>query len=69
MMSVVALVYVFIGFSSPWYVTTSFLLFILLFLIAAAKWLEVPFIVTHLERWFERVSTTSTSLERSKETE
>lgn len=41
------------------------LVFIILELLVLARFLEVPWIVTHLERWFDRVSATK----RSSETE
>ena len=59
----IALLNVIIDCMSGWYGRLTFLLFSLLFLIAAAKWLEVPFIVHHLEKWFARASITSSKNE------
>jgi hypothetical protein len=58
-MGTIALSNVIVDGSSGWFGRITFLLFSILFLIASAKWLEVPFIVTHLERWFDRASITS----------
>jgi hypothetical protein len=56
---VVGLMNVIIVNSTPWYGASCFLLFSLIFLIAAARYLEVPWIVQHLERWLDRASATS----------
>ena len=39
---------------APWAAAICFLLFSLVGLIGLAKWLEVPWVVTHLERWLEK---------------
>jgi hypothetical protein len=40
----------------PWYGALIFLLFSLLLLIAASNYLEAPWVLKHLELWFERAS-------------
>ncbi|VFU10210.1 protein of unknown function [Methylocella tundrae] len=43
---------------APTSAATVFLLFSLMTLIACSHWLEVPWIVSHLERLFDRTSVT-----------
>ena len=47
----------------PWGAAATLLLFSLILLIGAARWLEVPWVVRHLERWFDRASMTRASNE------
>ena len=61
---IVALINVLVGSLAPWYVETIFLIFSIIGLIGCANWLGVPWVVTHLERWLDRVSNS-----KSKETE
>jgi len=57
-MGIVALIYAIMSKGAPWNEQLPILIFTILIMLAAAKWLEVPFIVTHLERLFERWSAT-----------
>jgi len=52
--TVTALLNVLFSSLAPWHAATVFLIFSLIGLIGLAKWLEVPWVVTHLERWFDR---------------
>lgn len=49
-----ALLNVLVGTLAPWGAAAIFLIFSLILLIGCAHWLEVPWIVTHLERLFNR---------------
>lgn len=57
-LAVLGLVSVMMSALAPWHASLLCLLFSLLIAIGLAKWLEVPFIVAHLERWFDRASIT-----------
>lgn len=52
--AVTALANVIVGSLAPWYAASIFVLFSLTGLVALASWLEVPWIVRHLERWLDR---------------
>ena len=56
--ALVAITTTFIVSFVPWGAGATLVLFALIFLIGAARWLEVPWVARHLERWFDRASMT-----------
>lgn len=62
-LAVLALLTVLITTLAPWQASIVGLLFSLLIAIGLGKWLEVPFIVAHLERWYDRASVTQSKNE------
>lgn len=62
-LAVLALVTVLITALAPWQSSVLCLLFSLVIAIGLGKWLEVPFVVAHLERWYDRASVTTSKTE------
>lgn len=54
--TVCALINTLISALTTWHTWLVLMLFTLILLIGVATWLEVPWVVRHLERWLERLS-------------
>jgi hypothetical protein len=55
-MSLIASINLFVAHTSAWSVSLVFLTFSIIFLVGFAKVCEVPWVVTHLERWLDRTA-------------